>query len=46
VAIVALLIVIGGGRKLAQQLSPYDKWKASQHADAAEGHQLVNQKAR
>jgi hypothetical protein len=31
---------------IAPQLSPYDKWKASQHADAAEGHQLVNQKAR
>ena len=32
--------------KIAPQLSPYDKWKASQHPDAAEGHQLVNQKAR
>ena len=28
------------------QLSPYDAWKASQNASAAEGNQLVNQKAR
>jgi hypothetical protein len=28
------------------QLSPYDAWKASQNASAAEGNQLVNQKTR
>ena len=28
------------------RLSPYDAWKASQNASAAEGNQLVNQKAR
>lgn len=32
--------------KIETQLSPYDAWKASQNASAAEGHQLVNQKAR
>jgi hypothetical protein len=28
------------------QRSPYDEWKASQNADAAQGHQQLNQKAR
>ena len=28
------------------RLSPYDAWKASQNASAAEGNQLVNQKTR
>ena len=28
------------------QLSPYDAWKASQNASAAEGNQLVDKKAR
>jgi len=32
--------------KIEAQLSPYDAWKASQNASAAEGNQLVNQKAR
>ena len=32
--------------KIAAQLSPYDAWKASQNASAAEGNQLVHQKAR
>ena len=31
---------------IERQLSPYDAWKASQNASAAEGNQLVNQKAR
>ena len=28
------------------RLSPYDAWKASRNASAAEGNQLVNQKTR
>lgn len=36
----------GLGPKIETQLSPYDAWKASQNARAAEGNQLVNQKAR
>jgi hypothetical protein len=32
--------------KIESELSPYDVWKASQNASAAEGSQLVNQKAR
>jgi hypothetical protein len=31
---------------IERQLSPYDAWKASQNASAAEGNQLVDQKAR
>jgi hypothetical protein len=31
---------------IGAELSPYDAWKASQNASAAEGNQLVNQKAR
>ena len=31
---------------IMHRLSPYDAWKASQNASAAEGNQLVNQKAR
>jgi hypothetical protein len=32
--------------KIRPQLSPYDKWKASQNADAAQRHQQPNQKTR
>ena len=32
--------------RIEPQLSPYDAWKASQNASAAEGNQLVDQKAR
>jgi hypothetical protein len=32
--------------KIESQISPYDAWKASQNESAAEGNQLVNQKAR
>ena len=32
--------------KIEAQLSPYDAWKASQNASAAEANQLVNQEAR
>jgi hypothetical protein len=32
--------------KIESHLSPYDAWKASQNADAAQGHQQLNQKAR
>ena len=36
----------GLGPTIEHQLSPYDAWKASQNASAAEGDQLVNQKTR
>jgi hypothetical protein len=32
--------------KIRPQLSPYDEWKASQDADAAQRHQQLNQKTR
>ena len=32
--------------KIRPQLSPYDEWKASQNADAAQRHQQLNKTAR
>ena len=46
-AIDAALDRLSGFRPtIKHQLSPYDAWKASQNASAAEGDQLVDQKTR
>jgi hypothetical protein len=42
----ALDQISGLDSKIRPQLSPYDEWKASQNADAAQRHQQLNQKAR
>jgi hypothetical protein len=42
----ALDRLTGLQRKIEAQTSPYDAWKASQNASAAEGNQLVDKKAR
>ncbi|MFK4492839.1 hypothetical protein [Bradyrhizobium sp. USDA 336] len=43
---VALDRLSGLQPKIEAQLAPYDAWKASQNASAAEGDQLVHKKAR